>query len=311
MTLDPRKARGAFDQFRLDMLSNERHDPSRPMGNVAQHNVNSIIKASLVGLRSEMSPVLDRALQSLADAISKGEAFGPSRHFHDMTLRQAQAIGLWLRGESGLQERWGEVRASSQAAVAEGIGFTRDVIAKDQLDDEVVFAFLAEQYESGISEFEKHWGAAPVSLKKTPGASRTRLRAVSSPRPRRTRWRGLDGGRSQDTGGEARRALVGRWPIHPGGHLVGGHLQVPPAGAVAPRNALAGLRRHAQGRAPGVLMARHGRQCSPQRCTAPNRTPDVSRCAINARTRASTVGQLAASTLSSALPNGYCTPARK
>ena len=144
MTFDPRKARGAFDQFRLDMLSNERHDPSRPMGNVAQHTINSIIKASLVGLRSQMAPVLDRALEWLADAISKGEAFGPSRHFHEMTLRQAQVLGLWLRGESDLQERWGQVRACSQAAVAEGIGFTPDVIAKGCGVRSCLLPFVAE-----------------------------------------------------------------------------------------------------------------------------------------------------------------------
>ena len=63
------------------------------MGNIAASKLDDFLVATLVGLHTEISPILPRALEWLDYAIANDEDFGEDRNFHRMTLHSARALG--------------------------------------------------------------------------------------------------------------------------------------------------------------------------------------------------------------------------
>lgn len=164
MIFNPLSKRRYFDEGGLDFILHTRLEEGRPMGNVAQHEISNVIGAWLTGLHAEIAPVLPRSLQWLGSAISKGEDFGTSKTFHQMTLAWARALGEWMLEGKDNAEAWNDVRRLSAAALLEGDSFDAKSVAGERLDDYMAFCYQAEAYEVGVAEFEQYNGKAAPTL---------------------------------------------------------------------------------------------------------------------------------------------------
>jgi hypothetical protein len=76
MHFHPIRRREVFHEFLLKSIRENIGDLSKPIGNIAYHEVGDIIYAWLVGLYKEIAPVIPRVLQHLALAIARDEALG-------------------------------------------------------------------------------------------------------------------------------------------------------------------------------------------------------------------------------------------
>ncbi|KWE58621.1 hypothetical protein WL76_06810 [Burkholderia ubonensis] len=65
----------------LQFYLGTRYDSAHPMGNIAQAELGTVIKAWLVGLEKEVAPILPRSVEWLADAIERREKLGGNPTF--------------------------------------------------------------------------------------------------------------------------------------------------------------------------------------------------------------------------------------
>lgn len=143
--------------------------PEAPMGNIAASNLADVIRSWLVGLSIEIGPVISRSIEWLDQAIAADEAswFGSSPNFHRMTLHWAKALGLWMQNSENAVGIWDKVRSFDLAALQGGDVCEKNQVPTYWLDDHMAFCFQAEQFESGVAEFERYHEAKTLSLKKT------------------------------------------------------------------------------------------------------------------------------------------------
>lgn len=157
--------RNAFTEGMLRFLLETKYESSRPMGNVAQSNLGTVIKAWLVGLGITVAPVVPRCIDWLGRAIDTDEKFGASQDLYRCQLHWAKGIADWMDTgwESG---EWERARVFEEAAWRyEKRPWPMSEIIKYGLDDYMAFAFQArddsspdglEAYENGIQMYE-HW----------------------------------------------------------------------------------------------------------------------------------------------------------
>jgi hypothetical protein len=168
MIFDPLATRNAFDEFQLQMTLSEQDGRSPAMGHMAVEHVGDVVDAWLVGLQSEISPALPRALTWLDRAISEREEFGTSLEFHRLSLLWAKALGSWLYTGASDATAWEAVRAQSLLVSSDRESFSADMIPVEWLDDHMAFCIQAGNWQGGIEDYEKLRGNAPA-----PGRSRT------------------------------------------------------------------------------------------------------------------------------------------
>ncbi|WGS45462.1 hypothetical protein LFL97_22265 [Burkholderia sp. JSH-S8] len=160
----------------LQFYLGTQYDPAHPMGNIAQAELGTVIKAWLVGLEKEVAPILPRSVEWLADAIERREKFGSEPNFHLKTLHWAKAIADWM-DTGGNSAEWENARVFEEAAWRNEIRpWPTNEIIRDGLDDYMAFAYQTgddatpdgmEGFENGIQMYE-HWvNDKPPSLKKT------------------------------------------------------------------------------------------------------------------------------------------------
>lgn len=141
-------------------------DPKRPMGNFAQSALSDVISVWLAGYDAEIAPVVPRSLEWLDIAIAGDERFGSAPNTHRLTLHRAKALGLWMRDGINATSIWDQARQFYEAALAVDPNFwTGGLRATEGLDDYMALCFQAEQYETGIAEYEKHVGIKAFTLK--------------------------------------------------------------------------------------------------------------------------------------------------
>lgn len=160
----------------LRFLLETKYESSRSMGNVAQSNLGTVIKAWLVGLGITVAPVVPRCIDWLGRAIDTDEKFGASQDLYRCQLHWAKGIADWMDTgwESG---EWERARVFEEAAWRyEKRPWPMNEIIKYGLDDYMAFAFQAgddsspdglEAYENGIQMYE-HWVSnKPPSMSQT------------------------------------------------------------------------------------------------------------------------------------------------
>jgi len=146
-------------------LSTE-YDPDSPIGNIAISKLNNAISGFLVGLGSELAPIIPLSADWISKAIEKNEQFGPNHEFHIHRLFQSLALSIWMRDGTNAVKDWDASRLALKASLAQGNGYSRAAMATDYLDLYLSLCYQAEQYEDGIAEYEKYHGTKEVSLKK-------------------------------------------------------------------------------------------------------------------------------------------------
>lgn len=170
MIFDPVKSRlNGFDDEMLKFYLGTQYDPKRPMGNVAANEIGTVIKAWLVGLEGEVSPIVRRANEWLALAIEQDEKLGPDPNAHRTTLLWAKAIGEWLETGSNAEAKWGAARGYEEARwFYEKRPWTKSEIVKGGLDDYMAFAYQSGEFdngfEAGIEVYERWTEKNNVSL---------------------------------------------------------------------------------------------------------------------------------------------------
>ena len=90
-------------------------DPSYPMGNVGEVRVSYAIKASLIGLNSEVSPLLTRCLPWIQRAIDTNEQMGGNMDEYRTILSWGLAMGRWLEDGSENHALWHQARINEEA----------------------------------------------------------------------------------------------------------------------------------------------------------------------------------------------------
>ncbi len=137
------------------------------MGNLASSDLNTCLNVWLVGFHKAVTPIIPRSLEWLDIAIANDEELGEARNFHRQRLHWAKAIGLWMQTGKNSPEAWEKTRFFCEAAFTiDKDVWSKSHIATYRLDDYMAFCFQAEQYETGIAEFEKYHGAKTISLKR-------------------------------------------------------------------------------------------------------------------------------------------------
>jgi hypothetical protein len=160
------------DKSMLKWYLNKVYDEARPMGNVALSDLEVVIKAYLLGLHQELSPVIPRSLKWLDLAIAKDEKLGINHDYHRKELQWAKAMGLWLEDNVTDEESWHKARVYEEVSWrCDQEPVTRREIVNDALDDYMAFSCQAieepEELEAGIDMYE-HWiGATKLNFKKT------------------------------------------------------------------------------------------------------------------------------------------------
>src|SRR5690348_14219734 len=81
-----------------------------PLGNTGADGLHWVISAWLLGLRSEFSETLPRAVQWITDAIASGERFGSDQNTYLSLLHGARAVGRWMLDGSECQDDWEAAR---------------------------------------------------------------------------------------------------------------------------------------------------------------------------------------------------------
>lgn len=177
MNFDPIASRErGFSPGMLQFYLGTQYDPAHPMGNIAQAELGTVIKAWLVGLDKEVAPILPRSVEWLADAIERREKFGSEPNFHLRTLYWAKAVSDWM--DTGWDSaEWENARIFEEAAWRNEIRpWPMNEIIRDGLDDYMAFAYQTgddatpdgiEGFENGIQMYERWVNDTPPSLKKT------------------------------------------------------------------------------------------------------------------------------------------------
>lgn len=157
MIFEPDILRKQYDRHLLDFVLRTKYDPSAPMGNVAIHELDDVVTAWLIGLHDQVSPVIPRCLRWLEQAIDEDEQLHELPDFHRGELQRGKALALWmLRGENAV-EVWDKALHFSSIGLAHDEKILSPArISRVLLDDHMMFCFQAEQYETGIADFEKY-----------------------------------------------------------------------------------------------------------------------------------------------------------
>lgn len=171
MLFDPIKTRfNGFEKEMLDYYLNTQYDKNRPMGNVAASEIGTVIKAWLVGLHREISPVIRRSNEWLDLSIQKDEVFGPDPNAYRTTLHWARAVGSWLEGGANDAGAWDAARRYEEARWRDDQDlWSRNEIVKSGLDNYMAFSFqcgeLNDGLQAGMEIYERLTGqSGPVSL---------------------------------------------------------------------------------------------------------------------------------------------------
>lgn len=176
----------------LARLLRTQFEASRPMGNVAQSELNEVVEAWLIGLHAETAPVIPRSAEWLDIAIKgKEEDWFGDPDFHRCTLYRAKGIAQWmltgqndtasfaaaLDGLDGYLQRGGvkvlgpdifnyEIQKYQRNEIRNIPKPAKEVLSDGSLDDYMALSFQAEQYEAGIAKYESYCVATAPSLKK-------------------------------------------------------------------------------------------------------------------------------------------------
>lgn len=176
MLFDPIRTKEVMIEGTLPRVIRTAYVDGHPMGNIAAHNMSDVVRAWLVGLDKESTPIIARSIDWIEKAIAMDEDFGTNRDFHRVTLHWAKAIADWM--DTGWDSaEWENARIFEEAAWRyEKRPWPMNEIIKDGLDDYMAFAYQTgddatpdgmEGFENGIQMYE-HWvNDKPPSLSKT------------------------------------------------------------------------------------------------------------------------------------------------
>ena len=92
------------------------YEAHRPTGNVARTRYPLCRDAWLVGLHTEIAPVLSRTLLWLDEAIAKGESASGDLNVHQSNRREARALGGWLLDGSNDADMWQQALIAQRAS---------------------------------------------------------------------------------------------------------------------------------------------------------------------------------------------------
>lgn len=145
MTFSPEKARyRAFQPEMLRFHLNTKYETEAPMGNMGLAHIDTVIKAWLVGLREEISPILPRALEWIDEGIAKHEQFLGSVDGHRANLWAGRAIGAWLLDGSSCEDMWHQALLAERTAwVTDNGGWTDNEVRQLGLDEAMAYALLS------------------------------------------------------------------------------------------------------------------------------------------------------------------------
>lgn len=165
--------KNAFSPGMLQFLLDRQHNPDAPMGNVGASELGTVLNAWLVGLNTEVAPVIPRSLQWIDKAIADDEKLGIFDHnFHRRTLHWANALGMWMQDGDNVEGEWDDARVYEEAAWRneKRPWTTHEIVKGDGLDDYMAFAFQGGEhndgFEAGIDMYERWTGKTDVSLSK-------------------------------------------------------------------------------------------------------------------------------------------------
>jgi hypothetical protein len=142
------------------------YEPGDPLGNMATFDVSEVLGYYLIGLHQEAAPVIPRAIEWLDIAIAQdegGNKSGPD-FYHRMRLQQAKAMALWLQSGDAATGIWNKVRELNLLA-AQDNAYGKQ-IKTEGLDDYLCYCIQSEQYQAGITEYEKYYGVKKILLKR-------------------------------------------------------------------------------------------------------------------------------------------------
>lgn len=169
MLFDPLKSRlNGFSKGMLNFYLGTQYNSDFPMGNVAVSELETVINAWLVGLHTEIAPVIPRALEWIKKAIDGDELFGVDQNAHRTTLHWASALGRWLQDGLNDNVAWDVARTNEVARWhSQQRPWTAREIVNSGLDDFMAFAYQGRDgFESGVEMYESWTGKREVSLSK-------------------------------------------------------------------------------------------------------------------------------------------------
>lgn len=160
---DPEKSRSrAFGEDMIDFYLQTEYEEDRPMGNVAISHLSYVISAWLVGIYSEVEPIIVRSVEWIERAISNNEKFGVDKDMYLSNLYWAKAIGKWMAGEGNVGGELGQAIFHEKSRWEnKNKPWTINEILKNGLDDFMAFACQSDAkngLEYGVNTYEEMVG---------------------------------------------------------------------------------------------------------------------------------------------------------
>ncbi|UFH49282.1 hypothetical protein [Pseudomonas sp. KNUC1026] len=145
----------------------EKPEQSVALGNLACHSIDTIFWGWLVGCYDQVQCYMPEMISRIELAISRKDSFGGDLDFYMARLHQYRSIGAWVMQDQAEVSCWAV--ASNWLEKSENIqNWGKAGLGSWFLDEYVTACFLAEEYEKGISAYEKYHGVSEI---KSPGKS--------------------------------------------------------------------------------------------------------------------------------------------
>lgn len=111
------------------------------MGNIGMSQITTVIAGWLVGMESDVAPILPQAVDWVDYAIVNGEVFGMDVNTHLRYLCQARALGRWMLDGRPHRTDWHEALEATEASwKSDGGAWSVTTVLKQGLDDAMAFA---------------------------------------------------------------------------------------------------------------------------------------------------------------------------
>lgn len=161
----------AFSEEMLSFYLKTQYDESKPMGNIAVCEMETALHGWLVGLYSEVQPIIGRCTGWIEKAISLNEQFGSDLNAHLTKLYWAKSLGGWLENGWNYEGDWGRARIFEESTWRnQNRPWPANEIIKYGLDDYMAFAYQAghheDGFEAGIEMYERWLGRGGISISK-------------------------------------------------------------------------------------------------------------------------------------------------
>ncbi len=129
----------------------DRYDPAKPMGSIAASQLDTFVRAALLGLSDRLWPLIGDRIEWLNLALAAGQ--GLTSHFDRATQTSSLALYQWLRDGHGAASAWADALDGLERSMATPGEYSKRDAPTYGLDDFMLFALLADQPQRGLDKY--------------------------------------------------------------------------------------------------------------------------------------------------------------